>query len=108
MVNPGVSKVQYEEFLINGGELRFELDAEEIATGAEFEKSPHIAPLLDTGFELPPSAVIENPESAAQLLMHGDWWVRAVVFTYRHGGSVIYRRVSPGRYEATATMPSKS
>lgn len=107
MAHPGVSKVQYEDFLIHGGQLRFELDAEEISAGAGFEKFPHIAPLLDTGFELPPTSAIEDPEAGVQLLMHGDWWVRAVIFTYRHGGSVVYRRVSPGRYEATATMPSR-
>jgi len=101
----GVSENQYREYLSGGGTLTFQLDADDIEPGAGFEQSPLLAPFLDTGFELKPSPVIESPPDAVQLLLHGDSWVRVLVHTYRRGGSIVYRRISPGRYSATVCAP---
>lgn len=105
MAISGVSHEQYTQYLSAGGTLTFQLDANDIEPGAGFEKSPLISPFLDTGFELKPTPIIESPPDAAQLLLHGESWVRVVVFTYRRGGSIVYRRISPGRYEAVVSSP---
>jgi len=102
----GVSQEQYAHYLSNGGTLVFQLEANDIEPGSGFEKSALISPFLDTGFELKPPPLIESPSDAAQLLLRGESWLRVVVFTYRRGGSIVYKRVAAGRYEATVSSPS--
>jgi len=106
MAVTGVSEEQYKNFLSHGGNLTFEIDALDIDVSGEFEKSPLIAPFLESGFEIKPSAIIENDKEAAQILSHGDSWTRVIAFTYRRSGSVIYKKLSSGRYEAQVNAPA--
>lgn len=106
MAVAGITKSQYENFLENGGQLVFTIDSKDISSTSEFENFPLIKPFLSTGFELKPTTIIEVPEFAAEIYVHGDDWARVITVVYRNGGSIVYRKLSNGKYEATATMPS--
>ena len=105
MAITGVTEQQYRDYLKHGGNFTFEIDATDIDASGCFENSPLIAPLLSSGFELKPSSIIEEAKDMAQLLLHGDPWMRIVTRTYLQGGSVIYRKIATGRYEAKVSAP---
>lgn len=105
MAATGVTNDEYLRFLKNGGTLVFEVDATDIDASENFTLNPEIASRLDTGFELRPSPIIDSPEERAELLTLGEPWVRVIVFTYASGGSIIYRKLPNGRFEATVTIP---
>lgn len=101
----GVPEQQYRDYLKHGGNLTFEIDATDIDASGCFENSPLIAPFLLSGFELKPSPIFEEVKTSAQLLLYGDSWTRIVTRTYLQGGSVIYRKLTTGRYEAKVSAP---
>ncbi|MBY3215943.1 hypothetical protein HFO21_16505 [Rhizobium laguerreae] len=85
----------------HGGIYTIEIDASEIPMTAVEEAWEDIAPVLTSGFEMPPSTVIHDPVAANEILTKVDTWGQIVVLVYRHGGRVIYRKRPSGRYEAT-------
>jgi len=107
MAVTGVTNEQYKEFLKNGGTLVFTIDSEDISSNTEFENYPLIKPFLNIGFEIKPTPMIEIPDFAAQIYVHGDDWSRVITFVYRNDGSIVYKKNSNGQYEATATIPPK-
>ena len=107
MAVTGASQSEYNEYLSKGGTLIFQIDEPDIDPSGSFKHSPLIAPHLKTGFELKPTSMIDDDHSAMPLLLHGDSWTKIVVFTYRRGGSIIYRQLSDGRYEARTFAPPR-
>lgn len=104
MAITGVTEQQYRDFLSKGGNLTFEIDAADIDLSGQFEKSPLIKPFLSSGFELKPSPIIDNPRDAAQILLYGDSWTCVVTLVYKKGGSIIYKKLPSGRYEAKVSV----
>ena len=104
----GVTEIEYQNYLENGGSLTFEIDESDIDSTRGFEKSPLIKPYLHSRFELKPSPLVEGSKEEAQIFLYGDSWTRVITFTYKCGGSIVYRKLSSGRYEAKAVIPSKS
>jgi hypothetical protein len=107
MAVTGVSEHEYRNFLENGGDLTFEIDAKDIDASGDFEKSPLIEPFLITGFQLQPTPLVNDPKERATLFFYGGSWTKVVVHTYANKGSIIYRKLSSGRYEAKVSVPSK-
>lgn len=108
MAVTGASPSEYKEYLSQGGLLTFQIDELDIDPSGSFKLSPLIAPHLKTGFELRPTSMIDDDLSAMPLLLHGDNWTKIVVFTYRRGGSIIYRQLNDGRYEAKTFAPPQT
>lgn len=107
MAITGVSEAEYKDFLAHGGTLTFEIEATDIDSTGGFESSPLIQPFLSSGFELRPSPIIEEPQERALLLLYGGSWTRVVTHTYLNGGSVTYKKLQNGRYEAVASVPPR-
>ena len=107
MAVTGVSETEYTWFLSHGGSLVFQIDSADIDSTGGFESSPLIQPFLATGFELKPSPIIEQMQDQAKLLLFGGTWTRVITYTYVHGGSIIYKKLPNGRYEATASVPPR-
>lgn len=103
MAITGVTPQQYSTYLSQGGTLVFEIDRDDIDGAGAFEGLATLAPVLATGFEIPPSATALADSSITSPLKLGDQWTRTVIFTYRRGGKVTYQRLPTGRYSATAT-----
>ncbi len=104
MAITGVTEEAYKRFLSNGGSLIFEIEGTDIDSTGGFEKSPLIKPYLHSGFELKPSPILEEPENTAVLFLYGDSWTRVIAYTYKNGGSIIYKKLENGRYEAKVTV----
>ena len=107
MVITGVDEASYRQFLSHGGELTFEIDAADIDATGGFEFAPLIQPFLSSSLELRPSPIIEDPNEGALLLLYGGSWTRVVTHTYLNDGSVIYKKLESGRYEAKVSMPQR-
>lgn len=107
MAITGVDEAAYKQFLSHGGSLTFEIDATDIDSTGGFESSPLIQPFLNSGFELRPSPVIEEPKERAMLLLYGGSWTRVVTHTYLNGGSITYKKLANGRYEAKVSTPQR-
>ena len=105
MAVTGVTKEQYNNFLQNGGDVTFVIDAADIAPDNEFEISPLIKPYLHSGFELRPSSIIDEPKVAAEIYVYGESWTRVITFVYRKGGKIIYRKLSNGQFQAACSIP---
>lgn len=101
----GVTEDEYRHYVAHGGNLRFEMDARDLDPSGSFEKSPLIAPYLDSGFQVAPSPVIEMPQNAAALFLYGGSWDRVIAHTYLNGGRIVYKKLLSGRYEAVAEAP---
>jgi len=104
MAITGITRDQYRQFLEKGGTVSVEIDAEDVSKDPSFEQSPLIKPYLTTGFELRPSPVIHDPKVAAEIYLYGDDWTIVIATVYRNGGSIIYKKLSNGRFQATMTM----
>jgi len=94
-------QIEWDNFKKNGGSITFTVDSGDICSNREFETSPSIKPNLRTGFELPPTSIINSPELQAQVQMHGSEWENILCHIYLAGGNVIYKQISTGKYEAT-------
>ncbi|MDN0008057.1 hypothetical protein QVM88_17370 [Providencia stuartii] len=93
------------DFFKNGGVLEYEVEANEIdESNPDFYKLPTIQPKLSTGFELPPSEIINYPKEAAQIVVYGDDWTRFITRVYAAGGRIIYKQISPDIYHAECTL----
>ena len=104
----GPTEESYRELLAHGGELTFEIDANDIDSSGVFEKSPLIAPYLNSGFELKPSPIIAEPENLSPLYLYGGSWTRVMAQVYTNGGKITYKKIGDIRYSATVKFPSKS
>jgi hypothetical protein len=87
----------------HGGIYTIEIDASEIPMTEVEEAWDGIAPVLTSGFEMPPSTVIQDPVAANEILTKVDTWGQIVVLVYRSGGRIIYRKLHSGRYEASVS-----
>jgi hypothetical protein len=76
MAFSGLTSQQYEDFLSDGGELTLTLDRSDFSRNGEFEHFPDLQDRLDTGFELPPPSLVEEPAARSHILVHGDQWSR--------------------------------
>ena len=103
----GVTEEEYKHFLEHGGSLIFEIDAKDIDSTGGFEESPLIEPHLESGFELKPSPIIEEPPNSTALFLYGGSWTRVVTHTYLKGGRIVYRKLPSGRYEAKVEAPDR-
>lgn len=103
----GVTEEEYKHFLAHGGTLIFEIDADDIDSRGGFEDSPLVKPHLESGFELRPSQVIEDLPNTAALFLYGGSWTRVVTHTYLQGGTINYRKLPSGRYEAKVEAPDR-
>lgn len=99
-------KNEWENFKKNGGSIAFEIDLKDISSTQEFEEYPSIKPNLTTGFELPPTSLIDTPELQALIEVHGSEWDYILCRVYLAGGKVVYKKLANGRYEATCTVPT--
>lgn len=99
-------KVEWENFKKNGGSISFEIDPEDISSTREFETFPSIQPNLQTGFELPPTSLIDTPELQALIQVHGSEWDYILCRIYLAGGNVIYKQLPSGKYEAACSVPA--
>lgn len=105
MAVTGVTEDQYRDLLKRGGSLTFVIEAQDIASDNAFENYEVIKPDLHSGFELPPTSIIHEPEDAAQILLLGDSWTRVIAAVYRNGGKIIYKKLTNGHFEACCTIP---
>jgi len=96
---------EYENFKTNGGSITFEIDPTDISITREFESYPSIQPNLTTGFELPPTTLINLPELQASIQLHGSIWDYILCQVYNSGGNVIYKKMPNDKYEATCNVP---
>jgi len=99
-------KKEWDNFKQNGGAITFEIDAEDISSNKGFETSSTIQPKLKTGFELPPTSLIESPELQALIQTRGSEWDYILCRIYLSKGNVVYKQLSNGKYEATCNVPS--
>ena len=86
----------------HGGIYTIEIDASEIPMTEVEEAWDDIAPVLTSGFEIPPSTV-QDPVAANEILTKVDTWGQIVVLVYRSGGRIIYRKLPSGLYEASVS-----
>ena len=100
-------KLEFEEFKKNGGVITFEIDGEDISTNKGFESEPSLQSKLKTGFELPPTSIIDSPELQALIQIRGSAWNYILARIYLSGGNVIYKQMNSGKYEATCSVPTK-
>lgn len=98
---------EYEDFKKNGGTIVFEIDPEDVTTNADFEESEYLKSKLNSGFELPPTSLIETPELQAEISIHGSQWDFIFTRIYLAGGKVIFRKQSNGKYQAECTIPKR-
>lgn len=96
--------IEWKAFKRNGGTIRFEIDAEDVARNRDFEKLPSLEPKLKTGFELPPTSLIDSPELKAAIRVYGSEWDSILCRIYLAGGRVIYKQQQNGKYEAICTV----
>lgn len=87
--------------------MTFEIDAADIDSTGGFESSTLIKPFLYSGFELKPSPIIEEPQERALLILYGGSWTRVIIHTYLNSGSIIYKKLPNGRYEAKVAVPHR-
>ena len=99
-------KQEWENFKKNGGSITFEIDPEDISSTKDFETYSSIQPKLTSGFELPPTSLINTPELQALIQVHGSQWDYILCRVYLSGGNVIYKKNPSGKYEATCNIPS--
>jgi hypothetical protein len=99
---------EWELFKTNGGTITFEIDPGDICFNQDFEASPLIQPSLETGFELPPTSLIETPQFVALISLNPNVWDSILCRIYLHGGKVIYRKKENGKYEAICHITSSS
>ncbi|MGN0921723.1 MAG: hypothetical protein ACI4NJ_08400 [Cellvibrio sp.] len=99
-------KQEWESFKISGGTITFEIDPEDISVTKDFETYPSIQPNLTTGFQLPPTTLINSPELQALIQIHGSQWDYILCRVYLSGGNVIYKKLNNGKYEATCNIPA--
>ena len=99
---------EWEKFKTNGGSIIFEIDSNDISSGSDFEEYPSIQPRLTTGFELPPTSLINTPMLQALIQLHGSTWDYILCRVYLAGGKIIYRKKSNNKYEATCIIPKTS
>ncbi len=97
---------EWENFKKNGGAITFEIDPTDISSTQEFEEFPSIKPNLSTGFELPPTSLINAPELQALIQGHGSEWDHILCRIYLAGGKVVYKKLPSGKYEANCTVPA--
>ncbi len=108
MAITGINQEQWSSFIQEGGELIAEIDPEDISNDRSFEQVPSIAKKLKTGFEIPPSPIVYNTEIGDMIELLGEPWVHISAAVYRRGGSISYRLLPNGRYEAKMTIPRKA
>lgn len=53
---------EWSAFKVNGGSIAFEIDRTDISHDAAFETLASLQSKLRTGFEIPPTSLIETPE----------------------------------------------
>ena len=97
-------KQEWENFKKNGGSITFEIDPEDITSTRDFETNPSIQPKLTTGFELPPTTLINTPELQALIQVHGSQWDYILCRVYLSGGNVVYKKKQNDKYEATCNI----
>lgn len=97
-------KTEWEIFKINGGSICFEIDPEDISITKDFECLPSIQSKLASGFELPPTSLIDTPELQALIRVYGSQWDYILCRIYLAGGKVIYKKKPNGKYEATCNI----
>ncbi|MGB3251657.1 hypothetical protein [Buttiauxella gaviniae] len=89
------------DYCKNGGVLEFELDALEVGGNSnEFETFHSLKYKLHTGFELPPTVIIHDPEILALIMASCDSWTKFHAYTYARKGSIVYKRLHSGLYNA--------
>ncbi|KGQ20768.1 hypothetical protein LF41_1308 [Lysobacter dokdonensis DS-58] len=98
-------QAEWNAFKANGGSITFEIDGTDISDDASFEKLPSLQSLLKTGFEIPPTPLIETAELQSLIQVHGSEWDYILCRIYLAGGRVIYLQLPNGQYEATCTVP---
>ena len=97
---------EWKDFKANGGSITFEIDVTDISHDAAFEESSSLQGKLTTGFEVPPTPLIETAELQALIKFHGSEWDYILCRIYLAGGKVVYRKLGNGKYEAFCTVPS--
>jgi hypothetical protein len=107
MAITGVTEEEYKHFLAHGGTLVFEIGATDIDPTGGFENSGLVRPYLESGFELKPSPILDAPDNSAALFLYGGSWTRVIAHTYKNGGSIVYRKLPNGRYEARIVAPAR-
>lgn len=93
------------DFFANGGTIEYEVDVNEVNEGnPNFHQLPTIKPNLLTGFELEPTAVIDDASAAAQIIAYGEDWTRFIYRVYSRGGKIIYTQINQNLYKAVCTL----
>lgn len=105
MTIAGVTIADYRKFLNEGGQITFEIDAEDIERDKKFENIPQIKSLLSTGFELPPTSIIDDSRAVVQIWTYGEPWTIVLTDVYRKRGKIIYKRLISGKYQAECSIP---
>lgn len=105
MAIKGVTQDQWTHFIQEGGELIAEIDRDDIAKDPQFWKNPEIINNLTTGFEIRPSTIVYESELGNMIEILGEPWARILAGVYRRGGTIIYRQLPNGKYEAKMTIP---
>lgn len=97
---------EWDEFKKNGGSITFEIDATDISHDAAFENMSSLQDTLESGFEIPPTPLIETAELQALIQVHGSEWNYIFCSIYLAGGKVVFRKKANGKYEAECTVPA--
>lgn len=102
------SQEEFDLFMKNGGDIVLEIDPTDISQTREFEKFPSLVDKLDSGFELPPTTLIQAKELLAQIHLYGSEWDKIFATVYICGGKVFFKRVSEDKYQAVCMIPKQT
>lgn len=96
----------YEKFRIDGGEFSCNLDLSDLSHTDDIENWEFIKPNLQSGFELPPTSVL-NGAQIYEIRRYADAWANVVLTVYNAGGRITYRKLPSGEYCADCSIPAR-
>ncbi|TCA17381.1 hypothetical protein E0H68_06295 [Rhizobium leguminosarum bv. viciae] len=88
--------------LENGGSYTTKLAENEMTMSDDVIEA--LGDTLHTGFVMPPTSLIYLDEAATKILHLADGWTAVPVRVYRRGGSITYKKLPSGEFEATINI----
>lgn len=102
----GVSDDQLKSFLEKPRDMTFALQDTDILTGGRVELLELFKPAqLKAGFKMDPPLNIYDEELEDIIRQKGTQWDLVILETYRLDGTITYREMQDGVYEAVVSVP---
>ena len=97
---------EFREVLQKGGNLVFIINTSDIENGGAFENIDSIKSNLYTGFELPPSPLVDK--MIAEIIVYGDTWGGVIAYVCGCRGRITYKKIGDNHFEAVCDIPVPS